>query len=344
MMTDTKRIRFTKLFQGQAIDRPLISAWRHFIDAEYDAESLAKATIAFQQKWDWDFVKINPRATYFAEAWGNEYDYEQYEGVVAKVKTPIIQSKEDFAKVNIQYADNPLFQEQLDVISIIRSELGSDVPILQTIFSPLAILEYLLGHRTLAGNRPALREATPLPHYFQSEPELVHQTLEHILLSLQHYTEEALKQGADGFFFAVLGLARTGYLTEEEYETFGRAYDLRLLSFLQEKGAVVMLHTCGPESHPDTFAHYPIQAIHWADHELGNSSLQQAQSWLGSFIAVGGVHESLFVQGHEQELKRQSLEAIQAMQGRPFILAPGCGLPLQVTDEALRTFKSAIVG
>jgi uroporphyrinogen decarboxylase len=343
-MTETKRGRFEQLFRGIAPDRPLISAWRHFIDAEHDAESLAQATIRFQKTWDWDFVKINPRATHFAEAWGNEYDYAQYEGVVARVKTPILRNRDDFARVTVQTPDNPLFREQLEVISRVREGLGGEVPILQTLFSPLAVLEYLLGHRTLAGNRPAVREATPLPVWFQREPELVHQALENILLSLRQYAEEALRRGADGFFYAVLGLARAGYLTEDEYERFGRAYDIRFLQFLKEKGAFLMLHTCGPESHPDTFARYPIHALHWADRERGNPDLAQAREWLGELTAVGGVHESLFVEGHEEELKRQAVEAVKEMRDRPFILAPGCGLPLQVTDEALRAFRSSVQG
>ncbi len=35
---------------------------------------LAQATIAFAKKYDWDWIKINPRATYLAETFGNTYD------------------------------------------------------------------------------------------------------------------------------------------------------------------------------------------------------------------------------------------------------------------------------
>ena len=49
----------------------LTSAWQHLVGHEYGAEEFAKAYIDFVERWDWDWVKINPRAVCYAEALGS---------------------------------------------------------------------------------------------------------------------------------------------------------------------------------------------------------------------------------------------------------------------------------
>ncbi|GBF72467.1 hypothetical protein PA598K_00722 [Paenibacillus sp. 598K] len=338
----TKKTRFLRILRdGQAADRPLVSAWRHFIEAERDSELLAAATVAFQREHDWDFVKINPRTTYYAEVWGNEYDYEQYDGVVPAVAKAQISTADELRRITRRPADAEPFREQLATIAGVRRELGEDVPIVQTLFSPLAVLEYLGGHRTLASYRPAIREATPLPGLLAASPNEVHAALRHITETLAGYARAALQAGADGIFYAVLGLARDGYLTEEEYETFGRPYDLMLLKEIAP--APIILHTCGPEAHPERFADYPVSALHWADRAPGNPPLAESLSWSESPVAMGGVDERLFAAaGSADEVARQADEAIRSLTGRPFVLAPGCGLPLESDREALRALRAAV--
>jgi uroporphyrinogen decarboxylase len=215
------------------------------------------------------------------------------------------------------------------------------VPIVQTLFSPLAVLEYLSGHRTLAAYRPAVRSATPLPGILAADPEDVHAALQAITVTLENYAKAALDAGADGIFYAVLGLARDGYLTESEYETFGRTYDLKLLNAIAP--APVILHTCGPEAHPERFADYPISALHWADLAQGNPGLGQGEEWLGERIAMGGVDERLFSEADSAErIAEQARAAMKQMRDRPFILSAGCGLPLNAKTEALKALRSAV--
>ncbi|GIO38650.1 methylcobamide--CoM methyltransferase [Paenibacillus antibioticophila] len=338
----SKRERFNRILRERDVaDRPMVSAWRHFIEVEHDSIALAAATVDFQRKYDWDFVKINPRTTYYAEVWGNEYDYSQYDGVVPLVTKIRIQDREDLKQITPRTAEAAPLQDQLKVISRVRQELGDEVPIVQTVFSPLAVLEYLGGHRTLASYRPAIRKASPLPELLAASPTEVHKALEAITETLVDYAKAALRSGADGFFYAVLGLARDGYLTSEEYKEFGLPYDLELLRYISPDP--VILHTCGPEAHPERFAEYPISALHWADRAPGNPSLAGHEQWLKAPIAVGGVDERLFgANGSPSTIISQSLETIEAFRGRPLILAPGCGLPLDAEDEQLKALRNSV--
>jgi len=75
-MSMNKHERVAAALAGEAVDRRPVSAWRHFVDREQNADDLSAAMLEFQRTFDWDWVKVNPRATYFAEAWGNTYDFK----------------------------------------------------------------------------------------------------------------------------------------------------------------------------------------------------------------------------------------------------------------------------
>ena len=339
MTTWSNRQRFEAIFAGEPADRPLVSAWRHFIDREQDAPGLAEATTAFQHTYQWDFVKINPRTTYYAEAWGNEYDYERYDGVVPAVTKYLLHEPGDMVKLEELNATAAPFQEHLEAARLVRQGVSADIPVLQTVFSPLAVLEYLGGHRTLASNRPAIRDASPLPRLLGGDAQAAHQALRRIAYTLADYVQELLRSGADGVFYAVLGLARDGYLTEEEYSVFGRPYDEIVLEALN--GAPSLLHTCGPQAHPERFVYEQVKAIHWADRAAGNPSLAEFSRTLSGKAVVGGVEEALFAGDHAVQVRSQADEAIQAMKGRAFVLAPGCGLPLNATASTLQALRQA---
>ncbi|HBE77570.1 MAG TPA: uroporphyrinogen decarboxylase [Firmicutes bacterium] len=336
----TKKQRFLAVVSGESADRVPVSAWRHFIEQEQTATGLAEAMIEFQKQYDWDFVKINPRATYYAEAWGNTYDYRQYDGVVPRVNNFVIGNPEDLFSVGKLPGNQGPFGEQLEVIRTVRKSLGDDVPILQTLFSPLAVFEYLAGHRTLAGNREANRCETPLPGFFAASAAGTHQALENISNTLTDYAKAAIQAGADGFFYAELGLAREGYLTETEFKEFGRAYDLQLLEELNQ--VPIVLHICGPYAHPERFYDYPIQAIHWAEHAPGNPSLEESGSWIGDKAVMGGVDEMLFALKDPNKVFIEANQAIDRMSHRAFLLAPGCGVPLNSTPSALLALRQAV--
>ena len=58
----THQERVTAALRSEEVDRPAVSMWRHFYGQETTAEGLAQAMLAFQRRYDWDFMKVNPRA------------------------------------------------------------------------------------------------------------------------------------------------------------------------------------------------------------------------------------------------------------------------------------------
>src|SRR4051812_36791317 len=90
-----KHERVAVALVGETVDRPPVSTWRHFVDREQNAQDLADAMLDYHRAYDWDFMKVNPRATYFAEAWGNTYDFGRYTSVVPTVTKVALQSLGD---------------------------------------------------------------------------------------------------------------------------------------------------------------------------------------------------------------------------------------------------------
>ncbi len=71
------RERIQMILAGQKPDRFAVSFWRHFFHKESTAEGLAEAMVGFQKQFDWDFMKINPRADYHIEDWGFRQEYSR---------------------------------------------------------------------------------------------------------------------------------------------------------------------------------------------------------------------------------------------------------------------------
>ena len=87
----TKKERVLAVLNGELADRPPVSAWRHFIEKEHSGVGLfAETMLDWHRTYDWDYVKLQPRASYYEEAWGGVFDFDNYEGVLPKcVKGPI---------------------------------------------------------------------------------------------------------------------------------------------------------------------------------------------------------------------------------------------------------------
>ena len=55
---------------GEAVDRPPVSLWQHFPEQDQTAEALATSTLAWQERYDNDFIKFMPPGDYATIDWG----------------------------------------------------------------------------------------------------------------------------------------------------------------------------------------------------------------------------------------------------------------------------------
>lgn len=334
----SKQDRFHALLSGERADRPIVSGWRHFIDKEQNAEDLADITISFTKKYDWDWVKINPRATYLAEAWGNQYDYTDYQTVFPRQKSTVIPAAESLWELEVKKAaQTPSLQEHLEAVRKIRQGLP-DVPLLQTVFSPLTVLLFIVGRsayvtKTVFG----IEQPVTLDSLFKEHRAAAHHALHAIALTLADYVQELRQAGSDGLFYAVTGTAHPGVFDEARFDEFSRPYDSIVLEAASYGKNI--LHTCGAHSQPEKFNDYRIDGISWDTAAEGNPGLDANLK----ATKVGGVDHELFAANDIAQIRKQAKEALTLMKDQPFILSPNCAIPLNVTDEALEQFKNIIL-
>ena len=71
----TSRERVLAALRGETVDRPPLSFWGHVYHRESSAAALVDHTLERWRRFEWDWVKLNPRKHYHVEPWGVRYDY-----------------------------------------------------------------------------------------------------------------------------------------------------------------------------------------------------------------------------------------------------------------------------
>ncbi len=318
----SKRERLLRTVHGQPVDRLPLSVWRHFYPEETSAQSLAERLLRWHRQFDFDFMKINVRAQYHTEGWGSAFEYFDEEHTKPVRKALGVQKAEDFKALQPLDLDKWPLSEMLELIRLLRRELGPDEVMLMTIFNPMSIAHDLVGG------------AENLRAMIETDPKAVHQGLRTITSTFQDFVPQCIDRGADGIFLATTHVASARNFTRNQYEEFGRPYDLEVLE--ETRGAFFnMLHVCDKDSYVKLLSDYPlVQALHWDTNDSRNVTLQDMAGRLGDTALAGGLSSELFAEegGCVQLLEELEL-ARQMMGDTPFIVAPTCTIPTQAREE-----------
>ena len=338
---------FQQVLSGTGDISFLTSAWQHLVGHEYDSEDFAGATADFVHQWDWDWVKINPRAVYYAEAWGSIFDPHDYGGgVVPRQISAAIRRPEDLAGVErLDPLGNAALGDQVRAAALIRRAVP-DRPLLQTVFSPLTVLLQLAGLPLYPGARVYGSSATVTrEQIFDDHRDQAKEALQAIAETLSEYVRVLLAPerrggaGLDGVFFAVTGTASESYFSKAELDELSRPFDRIVLAPAADH--VVLLHTCQADSHPEWFDDYGASALQWDQFLPGNPPISADLQT----TPVGGASQALFGVGEDADEVRRQIEAsIAASEGRPFLLAPSCTIPTPAEDTSLRVLREARAG
>lgn len=323
------RERMKAVLEGQRYDRVPVSFWRHFYDQETSAEGLAAAMVGFQRRFDWDFMKINPRASYHVEGWGVKVRFSGKPLVKPEVLDVPVKTAEDWHRLKALRPYEGSLGEQLEAIRLIRREVGDDLPIIETVFSPLSIAG------DLAGSDEDLRRS------ISEAPSAVHAALGVIARTFSSFAGACLDAGADGIFFATTSWASRRLLDPRQYAEFGRAYDLRVLDAVAEKSFFNVLHVCGSEIMLYDLIDYPVQAISWATDDPGNPTLGEVKGRTDKALIAGIDREGLLLSGSPEQVVDWAQKTRDEAAGAKLILGPSCSIPPEVPERNLDAIRSA---
>ncbi len=310
------------------MDRPPVSFWGHVYHRESSAEQLVAHTLERWRRHRWDWVKLNPRKHYHVEPWGVRYDYSGVPDEKPVLASYPVHAPADWDRIDEQRHDAGALGEQIEAVRQLRSQLPADVPLLQTVFTPLAILA----------------ELTEPPHALRdllaSEPARIARALEAVTRTFERYVSAIMAAGADGIYLATVDWGSRAFVTPELLRRWSRPYDLRLLT-AAGTSPYHTLHVCKGDALLFEFADYPVGAFSWDATAPDNPSLTDGLARLRGAV-MGGI-------GHDTELQRGPEVAITAYRralkatgARRWLFAPGCSMPPQTPELTLAALRDEV--
>jgi uroporphyrinogen decarboxylase len=315
----TSRERLQAAIAGGAVDRPPVSLWQHLPERDQTADDLAQATLDWFREYPVDFVKFMPPGDYPTIDWGAE---SIYQGSLSGTRTTIrfpVGSVEDWLSLRPVSVREGFNGAMVEAVARTRQRLPPDVPLLQTIFSPLTIAMKLSNGQAI--------------EHLRSHPADFHNALEVISQVTADFVEASLTKGADGLFFATQ-CADHNMLDEVEYREFGLHYDLEVLANMPET-AIVMLHLHGDSPMFQLSDKYPTQILNWHDQHAA-PSLAEGYRRSGRCVA-GGMNERTIATDEPNRILATAQLVIAELEGRSVVITPGCVIPINTPPTTIQT-------
>ena len=325
----TARERVWAALAGREVDRPPVSFWGHVYHRESSAADLVDATLEGWREHRWDWIKLNPRKHYHVEPWGVSYRYPGIPDQKPRLEAWPIHRPQDWAAIQPRRPDEGALGEQIEAVRLLRRALPADVPLIETVFTPLAVLGEMVE--------------TPqeLRAHMDSHPVLVRAALDAVTATYTPFVRELLRAGADGIYLATVDWASTDLMSPADLRAWARPTDLAVLA--AAAGAPFnVLHVC--KSRNLLFEHkdYPVAAFSWAATDPGNPTLAQALARLPGAV-MGGISQDGALQEPGPEAVRSEVRAAFGQTaGRHWLAAPGCSIPPTTPAANLRAVREEV--
>ena len=333
-MTATERIR--AMVEGKPVDRPGVSAWKHFYLEDRHPVDFVKRTCEFQESNDWDFIKVSYNGYLMPEAFGAEIAWSPDSNTFPTMIKHNANHPSDWTRLRPASVKDGALRREIDATARMVEHFKGEVPILPTIFSPLTAAQEM----SCGWLNP-----WPVMADIQYSPNELHQGLETIAETTMRFLEELVKVGIDGVFFATQ-LACYNRTTKEQYDEFGRKYDLQVLDSIKDKTWFNMIHIHGADQlFFDEIEDYPVQAFNWEDIN-SNISMGYARAHSDKILCGGIEHvHDLYEPDRDalkEKLRQRVKAAVQAAGKDRLIIGPGCVVPTDVPEYRLTVLKEVV--
>lgn len=326
-MAMSKRERLEKTITGEATDRVPVALWRHWPGDDQRPSDFVEAMVGFQRQYDWDFVKVTPASSYCLVDHGVQDRWAGSPEGTREYTRRVVNRSVDWTDLRVLDPAKGVLSRQIEVLKLLKDALGTEVPFIQTIFSPLAQAKNLAGGDLLI-------------KHMRTAPDRLRTGLNTITESTLRFIDAIRRSGISGIFYAVQH-ASYAIMTEDEYRIFGRTYDMRILEALNKDWWLNMLHLHGDVPIFDLFNDYPVQAINWHDREtepdLVNGKLRFKGAVCGGLGRFDTVHN-----GTPAEVRSQARDAIEKTGGRRLILSTGCVAMVTSPTSNLRAVREVV--
>jgi uroporphyrinogen decarboxylase len=296
-------------------------------------DSLARATVKLVRAHQLDFVKLQIRASSFAEAFGAGWRYSG-----SAEEEPVLETSPGLDPgAWDRVADGPsnpaALADQVEVLRRVVAELGEETPVIQTVFSPGMVAWFLAGRGT-----------DGFLKLIVDEPEVMGAALDAIARALAEFTRDSLAAGAAGVFYAINPFADTTVVAPDAYRRTFLPSD-RVAVAAAGVAWFNMLHLCGGHIDPDLAGELRTHCLNWSVDDPGNPGLADVRDRLHVAVA-GGVQRHAPIRDGEAGIRGAAQAALAATGGRGHLLTPGCSASpwSRVRPENLAALRQAAAG
>jgi uroporphyrinogen decarboxylase len=325
--------RIEALLEGKKLHTPAINLWKHFPPYDENPKELVKKTIQFQQRFNWDFVKVTYQGLYSIQDWGSKIKWPERDcewpntcSSVGVVTDFSIKKESDWENLKVLPMDQGSMADTILAAKEVVKHFKGEAPVVVTIFNPLTTAMKMSGDRMLV--------------HMRRNPDSFKKGLEIITETTVNLVKEMVNIDADGIFFASQ-LGTYDKLSVKEYEEFGRPYDLEILDVVKDKLWFNIMHMHGNAPMFDIMEKYPVQAINWHD-RLVDISLKDGREKSDKLL-IGGVDEhKVLNEAKDEELLAHFKDALEQVEDKRIILGPGCCVPLYVSEDRFEVAKRII--
>ena len=232
---------------------------------------------------------------------------------------------------SVSYVNRQALDDQVEAIGMVARELGTDIPVIQTVFSPITVGGYLVG-----------KSKSRVVRELRRHPAVVRPALDKIAQALIDFSRRSVEVGAAGIFYAISGYASRDAMPEAVYRQLVLPYDIGVLDQLPRSAWFNTVHLCGSNLHFGLAHDLPAQAVSWSIHNQGNPSLVEGREISGRPVMGGLGQRSTLIYGPRPKIEAEARGAIAETGGRGLLLAPGCSVPPRVRDANLEALVLAV--
>ncbi len=296
--------RLRTAVSGGVPDRIPVSVWFHFGSEHLPPEEVARLHIAFQRAYRWDFLKVM-----------FDYRLELPASVDAgdEVYLDALLSETDWAAP---------FTRQRDCLAILQAELGHEVPVVETVYSPFMFLLRHLGR----DHRQSLLD----------RPDIVAAILERLTAETCRHIDAIGGIGIHGVYFATLaGGVAPG---SSEFELHSR-HDIAVLDRAADLTRFLHLHGDGVScAH---LASYPRDVLHQdGGGGTGTDGLAELRA-SGEKAIMGGLPHGALTRMSLAAINAEIAAAVGSAGRAGFILAPGCSVSPSLARRTMLAIRDS---
>jgi uroporphyrinogen decarboxylase len=321
------RERIERALALEPTDRLPFGFWWHFPNRDRSPRRLAELQLQLQKRLDLDFIKFSPYGLYSVVDWGVTLDVRGGDQTPVQGTYPV-KRPEDWKTLRVFRGDEGEYLIVLEAQRIALEGLAEDVPLVQTVFSPLTSCAKMAGRETLL-------------RHIREHPAAVHAGLEVVTETTRRFAREVVARGAAGLFFATQ-LANEGGLTREEYGAFARPYDDQVLEAVRGQSWFNVFHLHGENVMFDQVLDAPVQAFNYHDREGGGPSLAELRRRTQRCLIGGLGRRTTLVHGTPEEVDAEVRDAWEQVGRRGLILGPGCVVDVHAPGENLEQLRRSV--